>query len=149
MRLLLWLVAAILPGIIGAPFTSRAPGYYRRLDTPEWAPPSMVFGPVWSTLYLLIGIAAWTVDRAGGGRGPLALWGVQQVLNATWTPIFFGLRNRGAALVNIVALWFAIVATLVAFWRRRAVSGALLLPYLAWVTFATALTFEIWRRNRE
>lgn len=147
-RLVLWLAAAFAPAVVGAPFTARAPQYYRRLRRPDWSPPPTVFGPVWSVLYLLIGLAAWLVDRRGGGGGALRLWGVQLVLNGLWTPIFFGLRAPGAALLEIVVTWLAIVATTVAFLRRRAGAGALLLPYLAWVSFATALNYAIWRRNR-
>ena len=105
---------------------------------------------MWTVLYALIGIAAWLVDRRGGpDRVPaLRLWAVQLVLNAAWTPIFFGLRARGAALVEIMALWLAVVATSVAFFARSNAAGALMIPYQAWVSFATALTWEVWRRNR-
>ena len=145
-RLIGWIAAAFIPAIIGAPFT--APDYYRRLRTPDWGPPSAAFGPVWSILYLTIGISAWLVDRRDGGCGALRLWWVQLALNAAWTPLFFGLRGPGVALAEIVAMWAAIVATTVAFLRHRLAAGALLLPYLAWVTFAAALNFAIWRRNR-
>lgn len=147
-RLVTWLVLAFLPAAIGAPFAAR--GEYRRLRQPSWAPPGSVFGPVWSVLYLFMGLAAWLVAQRGGagGSGALRLWGVQLVLNAAWTPLFFGARARGAALVNIVAMWVAIAATTIAFFGRRATAGALMLPYLAWVTFATALNYEVWRRNR-
>lgn len=147
-RLAGWLIAAFIPAAIGAAFPS--PEYYRGLRKPDWAPPSWVFGPVWTALYALMGVAAWLVDRRGGrGEGmALRLWGGQLVLNAAWTPLFFGLRARGLALVEIVVMWLAIVATTAAFFTRRASAGALMLPYLAWVTFATALSWEIWRRNR-
>jgi tryptophan-rich sensory protein len=97
-----------------------------------------------------MGIAAWLVaGRAGSAnRTPLVLWGVQLALNATWTPIFFGLRAPGLALVNIVLLWLALAGTVTAFFSRRPVAGVLLIPYLIWVSFATALNFAIWRRNR-
>ena len=147
-RLLAWLGLAFAPAAIGLPFTVRAPQYYRRLDKPDWSPPPAVFGPVWSVLYLLIGVSAWLVARHGGGGGPLRLWGVQLALNAAWTPLFFGLRRPGVALAEIVATLLAIVATTAAFFRRRALAGVLLLPYLAWVGFATALNAAIWLRNR-
>jgi tryptophan-rich sensory protein len=97
-----------------------------------------------------MGIAAWLVDRRGGRgeRMALGLWGGQLVLNAAWTPLFFGLRARGLALAEIVVMWLAIVTTTAVFFTRRASAGALMLPYLAWVTFATALSWEVWRRNR-
>ncbi len=144
-RLSGWIAAAFVPALLGVPFT--APDYYR-LRIPEWGPPPGVFGPVWSLLYLLIGTSAWLVDRRKGGTGPLRLWWAQLALNAAWTPLFFGLRRPGVALVEIITMWVAIAATTVAFLRSRLAAGALLLPYLAWVTFATALNFAIWRRNR-
>ncbi len=146
-RLLLWLAAAFVPAAIGGAFP--APDYYRSLDKPSWSPPPWLFGPAWTLLYALMGIAAWLVAARGGPgtRRALGLWGVQLGLNAAWTPIFFGLRNPGVALVEIVAMWIAIAATTLAFLGRRTLAGVLLLPYLAWVTFAAALNFEIWRRN--
>jgi tryptophan-rich sensory protein len=140
-----FLAAAFVPALIGAPFVR--PGYYERLRKPGWAPPKQAFGPVWTALYALIGTAAWLVSRRGGSEGALRLWGVQLVLNAAWTPLFFGARARGAALVEIVVMWAAIAATTFAFFSRRTLAGVLMLPYLAWVTFATALTYEVWRRN--
>lgn len=147
-RLAGWLAVAYVPALIGAPFAARAE--YRGLRQPSWAPPGAAFGPVWTVLYLLMGLAAWLVSRRGGSaeRGALRLWGVQLALNAAWTPLFFGANARGAALVDIVAMWVAIAATTAAFFARRTAAGALMLPYLAWVTFATALNFEVWRRNR-
>ncbi|HET8776277.1 MAG TPA: TspO/MBR family protein, partial [Candidatus Limnocylindria bacterium] len=137
--------AAFVPAVIGAPFVR--PGYYERLRKPAWAPPKEAFGPVWTVLYGLIGTAAWLVSRRARAGGALRLWALQLVLNAAWTPLFFGARARGAALIEIVIMWAAIVATTVAFLSRRTLAGVLMLPYLAWVTFATALTYEVWRRN--
>jgi tryptophan-rich sensory protein len=147
-RLVLFLLAAFVPAAIGAAFP--APEYYARLEKPRWAPPTWLFGPVWTALYALIGVAAWLVSRRGGdgSRGALRLWGGQLALNAAWTPLFFGLRAPGVALGEMVALWVAVVATTAAFLRQRVAAGALLVPYLAWVSFAAALNFEIWRRNR-
>jgi tryptophan-rich sensory protein len=146
-RLLLWLIAAFVPAAIGAPFP--APDYYRRLNKPSWAPPPRIFGPVWTALYAMIGTSAWLVARRGGGgtRAALGLWWAQLALNAAWTPIFFGARNRGLALVEILVTWVVIVATTVAFFTRRTAAGLLLLPYLAWVTFASALSYAVWRDN--
>lgn len=147
-RLVLWLAAAFVPAAIGALFP--APEYYRRLRKPEWAPPPAVFGPVWSVLYALMGLAAWLVARRGGpGAAPaLRLWWLQAALNAAWTPIFFGMRSPGGALVEIAATLVAIGATILAFFRRDRAAGLLMVPYVAWVGFATALNYEIWRRNR-
>ena len=146
-RLVLWLIAAFVPAAIGAPFP--APDYYRRLNKPTWAPPPWIFGPVWTVLYGMIGTSAWLISRRGGSgtRAALGLWWGQLALNAAWTPIFFGARNRGLALVDILVTWVVIVATTVAFFRRRTAAGLLLLPYLAWVTFASALNYAIWRDN--
>jgi tryptophan-rich sensory protein len=147
-RLVAWLGAAFLPALIGAPFP--APAYYRQLRKPQWAPPPAVFGPVWTVLYALMGVAAWLVAARGGSASSssLRLWGVQAALNAAWITVFFGLRAPGAAMAVILATWAAIAATTVAFLRRRPAAGLLMLPYLAWVSFASLLNYEIWRRNR-
>ena len=124
----------------------------RSLVRPSFAPPTWVFGPAWTTLYVMMGLAAFLVWQQGLARPDvrraLTLFGVQLVLNGLWSPLFFGLRAPGLALVEIVVLWFAILATLVAFWRTRRVAGGLLVPYLAWVTFATALNAGFWALNR-
>lgn len=148
MRLVRWLAISFVPALIGYRFP--APEYYARLEKPSWGPPAWVFGPVWTVLYALMGIAAWLVASKDGSasRKALLLWSAQLGLNATWTPVFFGLRAPGLALVNIVLLWLALAGTVTAFFSRRPVAGVLLIPYLAWVSFATALNFEIWRRNR-
>jgi translocator protein len=147
-RLILFLIAAFVPAAIGAAFP--APDYYERLEKPAWAPPTSVFGPVWSVLYALIGVAAWLVSQRGGEgtRRALGLWGGQLALNAAWTPIFFGLRAPGWALIEIGMMWVAIAATTAAFFGRRVAAGVLMLPYFAWVSFAAALNFEIWRLNK-
>jgi tryptophan-rich sensory protein len=140
-----FLAAAFLPAVIGAPFVR--PGYYERLRKPSWAPPSGIFGPVWTLLYAMIGTAAWLVSQRERSAGALRLWGVQLALNAAWTPLFFGARARGLSLVEIGLMWVAIAATTVSFFSRRPLAAALMIPYLAWVTFATGLTYEVWRRN--
>jgi tryptophan-rich sensory protein len=137
---------------VGALFTNpNVPGWYANLDKPSWTPPSWVFGPVWSLLYLLMGVSAWQVWRKAGSRSaavPLVLFGIQLVFNMAWSGLFFGLRRPGVALVGIVFLWFAILATTIAFWRRSAPAGWLMLPYLVWVSFAAALNVAIWNLNR-
>ena len=125
-------------------------GWYAGLHKPAWNPPSWVFAPAWTFLYATMAVAAWLVWREGGWRAQgwtLGLFLLQWALNAVWTPLFFGLHRPGLALVDILALWLALAATLVAFWRVRRAAGVLLLPYLAWVTFATALNFTIWWMN--
>ncbi len=146
MKLLAWLAAAFVPAAIGVPFTG--PDYYRRLRKPAWAPPPSVFGPVWTVLYALIGTAAWLVSRRSGSGAALGLWGAQMALNAAWTPIFFGARRRGLALIEIAVMWVAIAITTIAFFGRRTGAGVLMLPYLAWVSFATLLNYAVWTRNR-
>ena len=113
-------------------------------------PPSAVFGPVWTALYALMGLAAWLVWRVGGfaaARGALTLFLVQLAVNALWSWLFFGWRLGGWALADIVVLWGLIAATLRAFWRIRPLAGALLVPYLLWVSFAGVLNFSIWQLN--
>lgn len=125
-------------------------GWYAALNKPSWNPPSWVFGPVWSLLYILMALAAWRVWLRGGfaaQRRALALYFVQLVLNAAWTPIFFGARSPGWALLEIILLWLAIAACVAAFRRVDRIAWALLLPYLAWVSFAAFLNFTLWRLN--
>jgi benzodiazapine receptor len=140
-----WVVLCFAAAAIGANF---APGtWYAALAKPPWNPPNWIFGPVWTTLYLLMGVAAWLVWRAHGPVWALGLFVAQLLLNAAWSWLFFGRHRPDLALLDIAALWLAIAATVVAFWRVRPLAGALLLPYLAWVSFAVLLNAEIWRRN--
>jgi tryptophan-rich sensory protein len=125
-------------------------GWFAQLAKPAWNPPAWVFGPVWTLLYAMMAVAAWLVWREGGWRAhgrALSLFLLQWVLNALWTPLFFGLHRPGPAFADIVALWMALAITVVCFGRVRRMAGVLLLPYLAWVTFAAALNFAIWRLN--
>jgi translocator protein len=122
-------------------------GTYLALDPPAWAPPAWLFGPVWTVLYALIGVAgwwAWRVGPADGRRTALRLWGAQLVVNAAWPGVFFGLGELGWALAVIVTLDVLVVATIVAFARIARPAAALLVPYLAWILFATALNAAIW-----
>jgi tryptophan-rich sensory protein len=110
----------------------------------------LVFGPVWTLLYVLMAVAAWLVWREGGWkiqRVPLGLFLFQWLLNALWTPLFFGLHRSGLAFAEIIIFWLVLAATLRSFWRVRQAAGVLLVPYLAWVTFAAVLNFTIWRLN--
>ncbi len=136
---------------VGSRSSSAAlPEWYGQLAKPSWTPPSWLFGPVWTVLYLSMAVAVWLVWRDRGLTGApvaMALFVGQLVLNAAWSAIFFGLRMPGAAFVEIVALWLAILGTAWAFWRQVPAAGWLLVPYQAWVTFAAALNFAIWRLN--
>ena len=125
----------------------RPKDWYLTLKKPAWSPPSWVFGPAWSLLYTLMAVAAWGVWRHSGWAWVLNLWALQLVLNAAWTPIFFGWRKPGLAFLVIVLLWLAISATVVAFSCMLPWTAWMLVPYLAWVTFAAALNFTIWRLN--
>lgn len=147
--LLLSLAAGALGGLWTAPATQPG-GWYSQIEKPSWTPPSWLFGPVWTALYVAMGVAAWLVWRRGGweaNRGALTLFFVQLVLNAAWSGLFFGLESPGLAMAEIVLLWMFILATLLAFWRVSRVAGLLLVPYLLWVTFASALNFAVWRLN--
>lgn len=146
--LILWVIASLAAGWIGSQFM---PGdWYASLVKPAWTPPNAVFAPVWTVLYILMGVAAWLVWREAGFSGataPLVLFIVQLALNAVWSYLFFGAHQPMLAFFEIVILWIAILFTLVGFWRIRPPAGALLLPYLCWVGFASALNFQLWRLN--
>jgi translocator protein len=121
--------------------------WYASLIKPEWNPPAWVFGPAWTMLYTLMAVAAWLVWKRVGFTRTLSLYFVQLALNAAWTPIFFGAHQIVWALIVIVLLWGAILITLVNFHRVSPTSGWLLVPYLAWVSFAAFLNFTLWRLN--
>ena len=122
--------------------------WYPTLVKPNWNPPTWLFGPAWTLLYLLMAVAAWLVWRQAGWNVALLVFGVQLALNVAWSFCFFAQRSPLAGLVDILLLWAAIAVTLVLFWRVDRVAGWLFVPYLGWVTFATALNFSIWRLNR-
>lgn len=136
---------------VGQLFFGGEPGdWYRSLQKPSFTAPDWLFGPVWTALYVCMGLAAWFVWRkrlTSHVLVALGLFVLQLVLNAAWSPIFFGCRNPGLAFAEIVALWIAIVATVLSFFRISAPAGWLMVPYLAWVSFATVLNGFIWRMN--
>jgi len=137
-------------GLSGLAAGRDSAGYYGELRKPPFTPPPAAFGPVWTVLYLLMGVAAWLVWREGLSRltaVALGLFAAQLALNFAWSLIFFGQHRISAALVEIVVLWLCILATVVAFWWVRPLAGALLLPYLSWVSLATYLNAGIWRLN--
>jgi tryptophan-rich sensory protein len=124
--------------------------WYAQLQKPAWNPPAWVFGPAWTFLYLSMAVAAWLVWREGGWRAQrraLSWFGLQWLLNALWTPLFFGLHRPDLAGLEIIALGLALTVTLREFWRVKPAAGALLVPYLAWVSFATLLNLTLWRLN--
>ena len=145
-----WQLLSFAAATIGAIASIQAAVFYRQLAQPSWAPPPWVFGPVWSLLYVLMGIAAWLVWRSGGWRRQrvaLALFVAQLAVNALWSWLFFAWHRGAMALVDIVLLWLLIAATVIGFWRTSRFAGALLLPYLCWVSFAAVLNFTIWQMN--
>lgn len=147
---LVWFALTFGAAFVGSRYL---PGeWYAGLEKPSWNPPNWIFGPVWTLLYTFMAIAAWLVWRDHGIAGaaiPLVLFVAQLVLNAAWSWIFFGRQEIRAALVEILFLWGAILATMVGFWVLKPLSGILFAPYLAWVTFAAFLNFTIWRLNRQ
>ncbi|WP_431924108.1 TspO/MBR family protein [Micromonospora wenchangensis] len=140
-------VAVAVAAAIGGLGVSGTRDEYASLQQPPWAPPGWLFGPVWTVLYALIAVAGWLVWRRVGFGPVLWAWTVQLVLNAVWTPLFFGAGRYGLAFAEIVLMWLAIAVTVAAFWRISRPAAALLLPYWAWVTFAAALNFSIWQLN--
>lgn len=121
--------------------------WYASLNKPTWNPPAWIFGPVWTVLCFLMATAAWMVWKRDGWKLPVGLYLVQLVLNAAWTPIFFGAHELGWALTEIIALWFAILVTLLSFLRVSMLAALMFVPYLAWVSFATFLNLTLWRMN--
>lgn len=143
-----WLLLCFSAAAFGAQFMPGA--WYASLRKPDWNPPGWVFGPVWTTLYTMMAVAAWRVWRRDGvGRRPALAWFLGQLLlNALWSWLFFGLRNPGLALAEIIALWVAIAGTIGHFRRLDRVAAGLLVPYLAWVSFAAVLNGTLWWLNR-
>jgi translocator protein len=144
-----WLVLSLAAGWVGSRYMPGA--WYESLTKPAWNPPNTIFAPVWTLLYVLMAVAAWLVWRRAGFSGAgmaLTLFVVQLVFNALWSYLFFGLHRPDIAFVDIVVLWFTILVVAVLFWRQDWRAGALLLPYLAWVGFASCLNFALWRLNR-
>jgi benzodiazapine receptor len=149
--LAIFLVVCLGAGGLGAVATTpEIEGWYKTIEKPSWNPPDYVFGPVWTTLFVMMAIAAWLVWKPEGFKAaatPLTLFGGQLVLNVAWSWIFFGMHQPGWAFAEIVGLWLVIVATTAAFFRRSTLAGCLMVPYLAWVSFASVLNFTIWRMN--
>ncbi len=147
--LLGFIAACFFAALTGALF--RPGDWYERLAKPTWRPPNRLFAPVWTVLYFTIAISGWLVWREAGFAGaalPLAIYALQLVLNAAWTPIFFGLHRPDLGFLDIVLVWLSIIVMIALFFPIHTVAALLLLPYLAWVTFAAALNFAIWRLNR-
>jgi tryptophan-rich sensory protein len=142
----------VVGGLAGAATDSGVRDWYPTLTKPSFNPPSWVFGPVWTVLYILMGIAAFLVWNKGldqeGVRLALALFAAQLFLNGLWSFLFFGMESPFVAFLEILVLWVLIVATVIAFWRMNPWAGLLLVPYLGWVSFAAVLNGSIWVLNR-
>ena len=150
LALILWIALCAAAGAVGAIASASAAGFYATLAQPSWAPPSWVFGPVWTLLYMAMAVSAWLVWRERGwarAGGALGLFLVQLALNALWSWLFFGWHHGALAFADIVALLVLIIATIIAFGRIKPLAAWLLVPYLAWVCFATALNYSVWQRN--
>jgi tryptophan-rich sensory protein len=152
LKLTIAIAVSELAGIIGSVFTAPAiGGWYAGIIKPTWNPPAWVFGPVWTTLFMLMGIAAFLVWRKGLERREvkiaLGVFVGQLVLNTLWSIIFFGLHSPGGALIEIAFLWLAILATIIVFAKVSKPAAWLLVPYIAWVSFAGYLNYSIWMLN--
>jgi tryptophan-rich sensory protein len=145
-----WLGVAFIAAAVGAAASIDAGTFYAQLVRPRWAPPAAAFGPVWSVLYTLMGVAAWGVWRERAGhhrRTALALFITQLGANALWSWLFFAWRLGAFAFVDVLVLLVLIAVTIAAFWRVSRWAAVLMLPYLAWVCLASALTWSVWRHN--
>jgi tryptophan-rich sensory protein len=148
LALMVFAVLCIGAASMGAIF--RPGAWYESMDRPPWRPPNWLFGPAWAVLFLTMAAAAWMIwsfAPPGQQTVPLAWWGLQLALNACWSPIFFGLRRPGLAFKEVLLLWCAVLGTVISFLGAYPPAGWLLLPYLAWVSFASVLNHAMWRRN--
>ncbi len=149
------IISIILPVAVGAVSgfftTAEIPGWYQTINKPTWNPPSWLFGPVWTTLYVMMGIALFLVWKSNTGealkRKAITLFAVQLILNFFWSFIFFNQQQPGWALVEIIMMWLAILLTIFAFAKVDKVAAWLLVPYISWVSFATILNYTIWKLN--
>jgi tryptophan-rich sensory protein len=145
--LLGWLLVVFAAAAVGAIASVNAQAFYGQLIKPEWAPPAGVFGPVWSVLYTLMGISVWLLWRSRSSQGAFVLFFAQLAVNALWSWLFFAWHQGALATAGVLVLLALIAATMRAFWKRSRVAAVLLLPYLLWVAFASALTWSVWQGN--
>ena len=145
-----WLFVTAIAAGLGAIASANAQEFYSQLIQPSWAPPAWLFAPVWSLLYAMMAVAAWMVWRRHGFQNAstaLTLFIVQLGANALWTWLFFAWHKGAMSMIEIALLWVLIAATIGAFWQLERKAALLLVPYLAWVTFASALTYAMWQLN--
>ena len=142
------LVCLVTGGLGGWATAQSVTDWYPTLVKPSWNPPNWIFGPVWTALYLMMAVAAWLVWRSDSNiRGAMILFFSQLALNFAWSFLFFGARSPWLGLMDIAMLWLALIITVIAFFQKSAAAGLLMLPYLAWVSFAAILNLAIWRLN--
>jgi len=150
-RLAASILVCNLAGIIGSVFTTPAiDSWYSTLVKPGFTPPEWLFGPVWITLYTLMGISfylIWQRHKSPGASSAMVLFGIHLVLNSLWSLVFFGLKLTGWAFLNIVVLWVMIVWVMAWFYKFNKTATALLAPYLVWVSYAAVLNYAIWQLN--
>lgn len=151
LALIVSFAACMSAAAIGGLLTTRSiEEWYNTIKKPSWNPPEWAFGPIWTILYILMAISAWMLWEEGDAQSrlvPLSIFGVQLALNVIWSGVFFYKKMILGGLVEIIALWIAIFATLVAFWGESAIAAILLMPYLLWVSIASYLNYTIWRLN--
>jgi benzodiazapine receptor len=148
--LIIWLLISFTVAATGAMASIQAAQFYANMLQPAWAPPAWLFGPVWSALYLMMAVAAWSVWRKGGfsaARVALSLFLLQLVLNALWSWLFFAWHLGALAFIDILIMWVFIVLTIITFKTHNKIAAWLLVPYLAWVSFAAVLNFSVWQLN--
>jgi tryptophan-rich sensory protein len=148
--LTVWIVGTSLAAISGAVTAKEAARFYGLLEKPKWAPPAWLFGPAWTVLYIVMAVAAWRIWREhgfDGARGELILYFIQLLLNAAWSWFFFVKHTGLGATIEVSFMLTAVFATMTAFALRDPIAGLLFVPYAMWVSFATALTVSVWRRN--
>jgi tryptophan-rich sensory protein len=140
-------VAVLAVAVVGSVAAADAGQQYLSLSRPSWAPPSWLFGPVWTVLYILIALSGWLVWRQIGFGREIAVYAIQLIFNAAWTPLFFGGDRFGLAFADIAVLWVLIGVNIVLFWRVSKPAAWMLVPYWAWVSFAGALNLAVWQLN--
>jgi len=145
-----WFLVTFAAAAVGTLASTHAAQFYGRLMLPTWAPSASVFGPVWTVLYLLMAFSAWRIWQRAGANGayvPLTLYLVQLALNALWSWLFFEWHLGGVAFTDIVLLWLVLVSMMVAFYQHSRPAALLQIPYLLWITFASALNYSAWQLN--
>lgn len=143
--LVVFLVLVAAAAVLGA--MAMPDAWYASLQKPSFNPPAWIFGPAWTLLYILMAVAAWRVFRVAGWGPAIGLWLIQLAVNASWSPLFFGMHRIDLALLTIIALDILVIATIAVFFRKDRIAAWLMLPYLAWIAFATTLNAAIWQLN--